>query len=102
MASLSGPGVFDVFSNPTNVAERWSEWIKRLQVYVLAKGITDGPRAEAVLLHCAGIDVHNLYDSIDPQKTGVRAPRELRAAASSRLAVGLLSTKMSIKWLSES
>ena len=87
MASLSGPGVFDVFSNPNNVAERWSEWIKRLQVYVLAKGITDGPRAEAVLLHCAGIDVHNLYDSIDPQKTGVRAPRELRAAASSRPAV---------------
>ena len=31
--------------------------------------------------------MHNLYDSIDPQKKGVRAPRELRAAASSRPAV---------------
>ena len=82
MATLTAPGEFDVYSNPNNVAERWSEWIKRLQVYVVAKGITDGKRAEAILLHCAGIDVHNLYDTIDPQKTGVRASRELRAATS--------------------
>ena len=80
MATLTTPGEFDVYSNPNNVAERWSEWIKRLQVYVVAKGITDGKRAEAILLHCTGIDVHNLYDTIDPQKTGVKAPRELRAA----------------------
>jgi len=27
MATLTTPGEFDVYSNPNNVAERWSEWI---------------------------------------------------------------------------
>ena len=87
MSGLLAPGAFDIYSNPNNLAERWTEWIKRLTTFVLAKGITDASRAEALLLHCAGIDVHNLYDTIDPIKTGVRAPRELRAAAGSQAAV---------------
>jgi len=70
MAGLAPPVHFDIYSNPNNVAERWAEWIKRLQTYILAKGITDASRAEA-LLYCAGIDVHNLYDTIEPLKTGV-------------------------------
>ena len=48
-------------------AARWDRWLKRLENFVQAKGITDEDRKKAMLLHFAGEEVFELSDSLGVQ-----------------------------------
>ena len=51
----------------TSVAPRWKKWKKSFEHYILAKGITNSARKRDLLLHCAGTEVQELFETLqDP------------------------------------
>ena len=59
---------FEVIWDPSNLASRWEKWINRLTNYLTAMNITDTKRQKAMLLHFAGEQVHDIFDTlpVDP------------------------------------
>ena len=58
---------FDCKGVITSVAPRWKKWKKAFEYYILAKGITNSNRKKGLLLHCAGIEVQELFETLqDP------------------------------------
>lgn len=61
---------FNVHSN--NVGIRWQKWIKRFDNFLIASGITDNERKQAMLLHCVGDEVFDIFNSLpDPTNSAV-------------------------------
>ena len=50
------------------VSLRWSKWVKRLENLFVALGINDKKMKRALLLHYAGNDVHDIFETL--QNTG--------------------------------
>ncbi|RUA05254.1 MAG: hypothetical protein DSY43_04950 [Gammaproteobacteria bacterium] len=62
---------FDCKGNPTSVGPRWTRWKRSFEFYVEAKGIDKDPQRKALLLHCAGLEVQDVYDTLtDPGPVG--------------------------------
>ncbi|KAK3752980.1 hypothetical protein QZH41_016287 [Actinostola sp. cb2023] len=62
---------FDCKGNPTSVGPRWTRWKRSFEYYVEAKGIDKDPQRKALLLHCAGLEVQDVYDTLtDPGPVG--------------------------------
>ena len=58
---------FDCKGESMSIAPRWRKWKKAFEYYILAKGVDDAVRKKALLLHCAGMDVQELYNTLtDP------------------------------------
>ena len=58
---------FDCKGAITSVAPRWKKWKKAFEYYILAKGITNSNRKKGLFLHCAGIEVQELFETLqDP------------------------------------
>ena len=57
---LSVPPPFDVYSKPNGVSRRWEKYVKTVEIYLAAKGITNAIRQRAILLHCAGNDIQDI------------------------------------------
>ncbi|KAK3092635.1 hypothetical protein FSP39_005203 [Pinctada imbricata] len=55
---------FDVHTDEGNVATRWKKWLDRYKNLVVALGITDKNRQKALLLHYAGIEVHDIFSTL--------------------------------------
>ena len=71
MALLSGlPGIpsFDAVGDVTSLAQRWLKWKERFHLYVAASGVTDDTQKRALLLHCAGPGVLEIFNGI-PEAT---------------------------------
>ncbi|XP_062610673.1 uncharacterized protein K02A2.6-like [Saccostrea cucullata] len=49
----------------TNVAQRWDDWMKRFKYYMEASGVTTQKQKRALLLHLAGPEVQDIYDTIE-------------------------------------
>lgn len=65
-------GKFEAFNvHAGNVGVRWQKWIKRFNNFLTASGITCDERKEALLLHCIGEDIFDLFSSLPepPQQT---------------------------------
>lgn len=73
---------FDVHTEP--VGPRWTKWISRSDNYLVAMDITDAKRQCALLLHFAGEDVHEIYETLtvpDPEPTsGETAYESMKSA----------------------
>ena len=55
---------FDCTGNPTSVGPRWK---RSFEFFLEAKGITKDSQQKALLLHCAGQDVQDIFDTLtDP------------------------------------
>ena len=68
-ASVEFGGIlpFDCKGAITSVAPRWKKWKKSFEYYILAKGITNSARKKGLLLHCAGTEVQELFETLqDP------------------------------------
>ena len=64
---VSGPSAFDVVGEASSIGTRWKRWKKAFQYYLDARGITQAKQAKALLLHSAGIDVQDIFESLtDP------------------------------------
>ncbi|KAG5892038.1 hypothetical protein JTB14_029668 [Gonioctena quinquepunctata] len=61
---------FNVHSGIENIGARWEKWIKRLDNFLIAAGIVDDDRKEAMLLHCMGEEIFEIYCALpNPQAT---------------------------------
>ena len=54
---------FDVSTEPTSLGIAWNKWTKRLENLFTAMKITEQPRKKAMLLHYAGEDVNDIYET---------------------------------------
>ena len=71
MATVANLGVptippFKPKGEPTSVAQRWEKWIKSFNYFVDASGITNDNRKKALLLHLAGTDTQEIFDTLTP------------------------------------
>ena len=97
-ASVEFGGIlpFDCKGTITSVAPRWKKWKKSFEYYILAKGITNSARKRGLLLHCAGTEVQEPFETLQdpgpPADAGEdtadeyqKAPRTLDAHFSAQL-----------------
>jgi hypothetical protein len=68
---LSGIQSFDSTGDSTSVSPRWKRWRKSLQFFVEAKGIEEAKQKKALLLHCDGVDVQEIFEALDNSEAGV-------------------------------
>ena len=58
---------FDCKGNPTSVGPRWRRWKRSFEFFLEAKGVKMDSQRKALLLHCAGQDVQDIFDTLtDP------------------------------------
>ena len=61
---------FDMTDAPASLGFAWEKWMKRLENFFVAMEITDEPRKRALLLHYAGQEVNDIYETlVDTDKT---------------------------------
>ncbi|XP_038060004.1 uncharacterized protein K02A2.6-like [Patiria miniata] len=49
--------------------QAWKKWLRSFELYVTGKGVTDVEQRKALLLHCAGVAVQDIFYSL-PEKEG--------------------------------
>ena len=64
---LSGIEKFKPNGEPTSVAQRWERWIKSFEYFITASGITGEARKKAMLLHLAGRETQDIYETLQPE-----------------------------------
>ena len=58
---------FGCTGNPTSVGSRWRRWKRSFQFFIEAKRITNDTQKQALLLHCAGQGVQDIFVTLsDP------------------------------------
>ena len=61
---LCGIPQFNCHGDPTSVSTRWKKWKHAFEFFVVRKGITDIAQKKALLLHCGGIDMQDIYHTL--------------------------------------
>ncbi|XP_057312326.1 uncharacterized protein K02A2.6-like [Hydractinia symbiolongicarpus] len=61
---ISCPKPFNVQGDSTSLGIRWKKWQNSFNIYVIAAGITDDVRKRALILHCAGDDVQEVFETL--------------------------------------
>ena len=56
---------FDCTGDSTSVGPRWRRWKAAFQFYIDGKGVTDPKQKRALLLHSAGMDVQEVYLTLE-------------------------------------
>ncbi|XP_074000082.1 uncharacterized protein [Rhodnius prolixus] len=51
-----------------DIGNQWQRWKRVFQIFIDAKGITEPGRQKALLLHCAGMAVQDIYFSLPEEK----------------------------------
>ena len=52
------------------IGERWKRWLRSFELYVTGKGITVAARKRALLLHCAGVEVQDIFFTLEEEAAG--------------------------------
>ena len=55
---------FDCAGDATSLGTRWNKWIRSFKFFLTAKGIENGKQKRALLLHCAGSDVQDIFETL--------------------------------------
>lgn len=58
---LGGIPNFDCEGEPTTVGARWQKWKRAFQLFVASKGIENAAQKKALLLHCGGMKMQDIY-----------------------------------------
>ena len=62
---IGGIQPFDCKGEITSVSSRWKRWRKSFEFFVEAQGIEGAKQKKALLLHCAGVDVQEIFGALD-------------------------------------
>ena len=54
---------FDPLSDPSSLGQRWTQWKRRFETYILAN-VTNDAQKRALLLYQAGAETQELYDTL--------------------------------------
>ena len=60
---------FDCKTDTSTIGTRWRRWKRSFDYFLLAKGVTTPAQQKALLLHTAGIDVQDVFDTL-PEAPG--------------------------------
>ncbi|MCG8429841.1 MAG: hypothetical protein MJA29_01520, partial [Candidatus Omnitrophica bacterium] len=52
---------FDSIGEPESLKTRWERWLQDFELFCAASGVTDGTQKRALLLHCAGEGIRDIY-----------------------------------------
>ena len=64
---IQGISPFECKGNSSALATRWKKWLQSFQYFLVAKGVVNDAQKKALLLHKAGIEVQELYETLtDP------------------------------------
>ncbi len=67
-------------SETSSLAQRWDKWTKSLDYYIRASGISDQKQKRAILLHLAGPEVQEIFETLpdtgDDYKTALEKLNE--------------------------
>ena len=67
---IQGVAPFDCKGNSSALGPRWKKWLQSFQYFLVAKGVVNDAQKKALLLHTAGIEVQELYETLtDPGPT---------------------------------
>ena len=55
---------FDCTGDPTTLGTRWYKWIRSFKFFLTAKGVDSAKQKRALLLHCAGSDVQDIFETL--------------------------------------
>eukprot|EP00112_Aurelia_sp_Birch-Aquarium-sp1_P009823 Seg2131.1 transcript_id=Seg2131.1/GoldUCD/mRNA.D3Y31 product="putative protein K02A2.6" protein_id=Seg2131.1/GoldUCD/D3Y31 len=58
---LGGIPQFDCHGDPTTVGARWKKWKRAFDFFVVGKAITNVAQKKALLLHCGGMGMQDIY-----------------------------------------
>ena len=66
---IACPTVFRAQGDPTSLGTRWKKWKKGFDLYLVAAAITDSTQKRALLLHCGGEELQEIFDTLKPSDT---------------------------------
>ena len=55
---------FDPVNDPSSLSQRWKQWTKRFQTYLVALNVTEDKQKRALLLYQAGQATQEIFDTI--------------------------------------
>eukprot|EP00794_Sanderia_malayensis_P004282 gene4282-4850_t len=61
LTDLGGIPQFDCKGEPTTVGARWRKWRRAFEFFIEGKGVRDAKQMKAMLLHCGGMDLQDVY-----------------------------------------
>ena len=67
--AIGGIMPFDCTGDSTSIGPRWRRWKTAFQFFIDGKGVTDPKQKKALLLHSAGMDVQEVYLSLEEGAT---------------------------------
>ena len=89
---LGGISTFDCKSDPSSISTRWKRWRKSFEFFVVGKGVKDDEQKTALLLHCAGIEVQDIFDTLKDPGPGNLAQGEQDTAGKFEKAIRTLNS----------
>lgn len=65
------PGVppFNCHGDPSTVSQNWEKWKKSFEYFLAASGINDDGRRKALLLHMAGAETQEVFETLAVAET---------------------------------
>ncbi|XP_060078270.1 uncharacterized protein LOC132557761 [Ylistrum balloti] len=76
---LNGMCTFDAHGESMKTHQAWKRWLRSFELFSLGKGVTDVDQKRALLLHCAGQDVQDIFFTL-PEGDGGNAYEKTTAA----------------------
>jgi hypothetical protein len=74
--AIGGIMPFDCTGDSTSIGPRWRRWKTAFQFFIDGKGVTDPKQKKALLLHSAGMDVQEVYLSLEEGATSSKETDE--------------------------
>ena len=69
LSGLNGVQHFKVGTDTSSVAQRWSRWVSSFELFVNASGVSNDGQQRALLLHCAGSEVQDIFETLSDTGT---------------------------------
>ena len=74
--------IFDMKSDPSNLSEKWKKWLRSFDYLTTGRAISDDTQKAALLLHLAGSDVQDLYETLTSDVKMRRVKAKLKLSSS--------------------
>ncbi|XP_038053951.1 organic cation transporter 1-like [Patiria miniata] len=59
---------FNPHGDPSNVGIAWQRWLRSFELYAVGRGVKNAEQKRALLLHCAGTEVQDIFFSLEEEE----------------------------------
>ncbi|XP_062578034.1 uncharacterized protein K02A2.6-like [Saccostrea cucullata] len=70
LIELNGVGKFDPNAEPSQLNQAWKRWHRSFELFAVGKGVSDAEQKKALLLHCAGPEVQDIFYTLNVEQAG--------------------------------